>query len=334
MNPIEREDIHIISRHSNLDKKKVAGLLQANVYNSKEAWQKFLQLFFITLGIGFTVAGIIFFFAYNWADLHKFAKIGLVEALILLTTGLIFLPKLNTNTRNIILTGAAALVGVLFAVFGQVYQTGTNAYDFFLAWVVFITLWTLVSDFAPLWLLYLLLVNTTIVLYAQQVARNWEGLFVITLLFVINTLVLVAFTMLSKYKKELHAPGWFLNTIALAATTFATIGMVIAIFDGGSGISAVLLLFTVVAFASGFWYGLKYRKLFYLSIIPLSVIIILSALILEMWGESSMLLFVCLFIIGSVTGVIKGLLSLQQKWAAETSATTLADQSKNDDYEK
>lgn len=333
MNPIEREDIHIISRHSNLDKKKVAGLLKANVYNNKEAWQKFLQLFFITLGIGFTVAGIIFFFAYNWASLHKFAKIGLVEALILITTGLIFLPKLNANTRSIILTGAAALVGVLFAVFGQVYQTGANAYDFFLAWVVFITLWTLVSNFAPLWLLYLLLVNTTIVLYAQQVARNWEGIHVMTLLFVINTMVLVAFTLLSRYKKELHAPGWFLNTIALAATTFATIGMVIAVFDEGSGASGLLILFALPAFASGIWYGLKYRKLFYLSIIPLSIIVIFSALVMEMSGDGSMLLFVCMFIIGSVTGVIKGLIALQRKWALDTTVAT-ADQHKINENEK
>jgi len=333
MNPIEREDIHIISRHSNLGKETVAGLLQANVYNSKGAWQKFLQLFFITLGIGFTVAGIIFFFAYNWADLHKFAKIGLVEALILITTGLAFLPKLNANTRNIILTGAAALVGVLFAVFGQVYQTGANAYDFFLAWVIFISLWVWVSNFAPLWLLYLLLINTTIVLYAQQVAKNWEGIYVMTLLFMINTVMLVAFTVLSRCKKELHAPGWFLNTIALAATTFATIGMVIAVFDEGSGAPGLLILFTLTAFASGIWYGLKYRKLFYLSIIPLSIIIIFSALLMEMSGDESMLLFVCMFIIGSVTVVIKGLIALQRKWALDT-PVAIADQHKNNENEK
>lgn len=333
MNNIEREDLHIVSRHSNLGKKKVAELLEANIYNNKEAWQKFLQLFFITLGIGFTVAGVIFFFAYNWASLHKFAKMGLVEALILVTTGLIFLPKLNSNTRNIILTGAAALVGVLFAVFGQVYQTGANAYDFFLAWVVFITLWTAVSNFAPLWLLYLLLVNTTIVLYTQQVAKNWDEIFIFALLFVINTVVLFSFTMLSKYKKEVHTPGWFLNTIALASITYATIGMVIGVFEGNAKSFPFLILFTIIAFAAGIWYGLKDRKLIYLSIIPLSSIIILSALLLRTSEDGSMLLFVCMFIIGSVTMVIKGLLSLQRKWAGEKSHPGLADQHEIDKNE-
>lgn len=333
MNHIEREDVHIVSRHSNLGKKRVTGILEANIYTNKEAWQKFLQLFFITLGVGFTVAGVIFFFAYNWASLHKFAKIGLVEALILVTTGLIFLPKLNTNTRNIILTGAAALVGVLFAVFGQVYQTGANAYDFFLAWVVFITLWTVVSNFAPLWLLYLLLVNTTIILYTQQVAKDWDEIFIFTLLFVVNTLVLLGFILLYKYKKDLHTPGWFLNTIALASVTYATIGMVIGVFEGNAGSFPFLVLFTIIAFAAGIVYGLKARKLVYLSIIPLSSIIILSALLLKTSNDGSMLLFVCMFIIGSVTLVIKGLLSLQRQWANEASHKVLADQHEKDKNE-
>ncbi|MCH5689635.1 DUF2157 domain-containing protein [Niabella sp. W65] len=221
-----------------------------------------------------------------------------MEALILITTGLVFLPKLNTDTRSIILTGAAALVGVLFAVFGQVYQTGANAYDFFLAWVIFISLWVWVSNFAALWLLYLLLVNTTIVLYAaEQVAQNWQGIFVLTLLFVVDAMVLLVFLLLSRYKKGLHAPGWFLNTIALAATTYATIGMVMAVFDEVKGASVLLFVCALVAFASGIWYGLKYRKLFYLSIIPLSIIIILSAFFLRMSDDGSMLLFVCMFII-------------------------------------
>ena len=116
----------------------------------KEAWQKFFRLFFISLGVGFTVSGIVFFFAYNWADLNKFIKIGLIEALIITTISLVLFLRININTRNIILTGASVLVGVLFAVFGQIYQTGANAYDFFLVWTIFVTLWVVGNYSAPL----------------------------------------------------------------------------------------------------------------------------------------------------------------------------------------
>lgn len=107
MKNIQREDVYIISRHSNLTEPSIDRILKANIFNNKETWQKFFKLFFITLGIGFTVAGIIFFFAYNWADLHKFTKIGLTEELIIVTTSFVLFPKINTNIKNIILTGAA-----------------------------------------------------------------------------------------------------------------------------------------------------------------------------------------------------------------------------------
>ncbi|WP_293916089.1 MULTISPECIES: hypothetical protein [unclassified Sphingobacterium] len=64
MNKIEREDIYIISRHSNLTEEEIAEVLKGDIFNDRSAWEKFLRLFFMVLGIGFTVAGIVFFFAY------------------------------------------------------------------------------------------------------------------------------------------------------------------------------------------------------------------------------------------------------------------------------
>ncbi|MCS3871437.1 putative membrane protein [Chryseobacterium ginsenosidimutans] len=212
---IQREDLHLISRHSNLTEQEIEKALQENVYNDREMWQKFLRLFFITLGIGFTTAGIIFFFAYNWADLHKFAKIGLTEGLIIATTIVALLPKIKSSTRKIILTGSAFLVGVLFAVFGQIYQTGANAYDFFLAWTLFITLWVIVSNFAPLWLLYIVLINTTFILYSQQVVKDWSEILIVSILFFINTAFLIVSVLLSKYKKIENLPNWFTTILAL-----------------------------------------------------------------------------------------------------------------------
>lgn len=310
---MKREDIHIIGRHSNLTEKGIAEALKENVYNDKEAWQKFFQLFFISLGIGFTVSGIIFFFAYNWTNLHKFAKIILTEGMLIATTILVLLPKINSNIRNIILTGASVLVGVLFAVFGQIYQTGANAYDFFLAWTVFVTLWVIVSNFAPLWLLYLILINTTFILYSQQVAKDWSEVFVYSSLFIINTTVLISAIVLGKKK----IPNWFLNTVALASVSFATIGVVSGIFDKDQAIFPVLILIIAIAFTLGIWHGLKTKRGFYLSVIPFSLIIIVSALLIKISDGEMMFLFVSLFIIASVTLTIKKLIDIQKKWGNE-----------------
>lgn len=310
---MQREDIHIIGRHSNLTEKGIAKALKENVYNDRETWQKFFQLFFISLGVGFTVSGIVFFFAYNWADLHKFVKIGLTEGVLIATTILVLLPKINGNIRNIILTGASVLVGVLFAVFGQIYQTGANAYDFFLAWTVFVTLWVLVSNFAPLWLLYLVLINTTFILYSQQVAKDWSEVFICSLLFIINVTVLISAIFWGKKK----IPNWFLNTVALASISYATIGVVIGIFDKHQVTFPILILITAIAFALGIWHGLKTKSGFYLSVIPFSLIIIVSAFFIKISDGEMMFLLVSLFIIASVTLTIKNLIDIQKKWTNE-----------------
>ena len=313
MTNIQREDIHIVSRHSDLTEQAVDKVLKENVYNDKETWQKFLRLFFISLGVGFTVSGIVFFFAYNWADLHKFAKIGLTEGVLIATTILVLLPKLNISIRNIILTGASVLVGVLFAVFGQIYQTGANAYDFFLGWTVFVTLWVLISNFSPLWLLYLVLINTTFILYSQQVAKDWSAVFVCTLLFIINSAVLISAISFGKKK----TPNWFLNTVALASASYATIGVVIGIFDKHQTAFPILILITAIVFALGIWYGLKTKSGFYLSVIPFSLIIIVSSLLIKISDGEMMFLLVSLFIIASVTLTIKNLIDIQKKWTNE-----------------
>jgi len=317
MTDIQREDIHIISRYSNLTEQGIEKALKENVYNDKEKWERFLRVFFITLGIGFTVSGIIFFFAYNWAELHKFAKIGLTQGLVIITTILVLYPKIDINIRSIILTGSAILVGVLFAVFGQIYQTGANAYDFFLAWTVFVTLWVIVSNFAPLWLLYLILINTTIILYSEQVAKDWSEVFVFTLLFIINTIALLLSFLLSKYKKLATIPNWFINTVTLASTSYATIGIVIGIFDKYQVVFPILIFITSIVFTLGIWHGLKAKSGFYLSVIPFNLIVIISAFLIKISDGEMMFLLVSFFIIASVTLVIKNLINIQKKWTNE-----------------
>lgn len=314
MTKIEREDIHIVARHSNLSKKSIDTLLKNQVYSDKLSWDKFLRLFVISLGIGFTTAGIIFFFAYNWADLHKFIKIGLIEGIVIILSLVILFSKLSLDVKNILLTGTSILVGVLFAVFGQIYQTGANAYDFFLGWTMFIAIWVLVSNYPPLWLLFLILINTSIVLYSEQVAQNWSEVFVYTLLFFINASSLIFFLFTKKKYQNINVPIWFSNLVALLSISFSTIGIATGIFDEIQTSFFILSIITAILYGVGIRYGLKVKSGFYLSIIPFSVIIIITALFLKLSNEAGMFFFISFFVIGSVTIVIKNLISLQKKW--------------------
>lgn len=315
MSKINREDIQIISSHSNWSISSVEKALQDNVYNSSGSWKKFLKLILLVLGIGFSVAGIIFFFAYNWAHLNKFAKIGIVQSLIIITTALAIIPRSSQAMKNIFLTGASVLIGVLFAVFGQIYQTGANAFDFFLAWTICITIWVLVSGFAPLWLIWIALMNTVIVLYSQQVANTWRETDVLVLLTILNALILLSSLFLNWSKTKIHI--WFTNTIALAVVSFSTIGICIGIFDKFHPSFAIQLLVTAILYISGFFYGIRNKRAFYLSVIPFSLIIIIATLLIKISDNEWMFLLASLFIIGSVTFLIIKLIGLQKTWANE-----------------
>lgn len=311
---IEREDIQIISRHSNWSEKSIDKILKDKIYSNKESWQKFIRLFFISVGVSFITVGIIFFFAYNWADLHKFVKVGLVEGLIIITTLTLLFSKIRLDVKNVILTGTAVLVGVLFAVFGQIYQTGANAYDFFLGWTMCITLWVVVSNFAPLWLIFITLINTTLILYSQQVAHDWSEVFVFTLLFVINILFLAIALFGKKYIKETKPPIWFCNLIALAAVSFSTIGIIFGVFDQQKTPFFALIIIASILYGFGIKYGLKVKSGFYLSIIPFSIIVIISTFLIKLSDDAGMFFIISLFVIASVTFVIKNLIDLQKKW--------------------
>jgi uncharacterized membrane protein len=314
MTKIKREDIQIISRHSNWSEKNINKILKEEIYSSQKSWEKFLKLFFISLGVSFTTAGIIFFFAYNWDGLHKFIKIGLVEGSIIITTLTVVLSKISLDIKNILLTATSMLVGVLFAVFGQIYQTGANAYDFFLGWTIFITLWVVISNFAPLWLLFITLINTTLILYSQQVAHDWSEIFIFTLLFAINILFLVISLFCKNKTPKITPPIWFTNLIALAAVSFSTIGISLGILGHQQTSFFVLIMITSIFYGVGIKYGLKVKSSFYLSIIPFSSIIIISAFLVKLSNDAAMFFIISLFVITGVTFVIKNLIRLQKKW--------------------
>lgn len=318
VNP-DREDIHIISRHSNLSAPSMRAALRQFVYSGKDAWQQFLRIFFLSLGAGFMIAGVIFFFAYNWDQLHKFVKLGIMEGLvILLTIGSVFI-KSNVLVRKILLTTASMLVGVLFAVFGQVYQTGANAYDLFLNWMLCITIWVIVAEFAPLWLIWIALANITAIFYLEQLGQQVPRLTALLVLFLINTASL-KLTLLLKHRSTYQPPQWFIMILAIAAAVFGTIGVSIGIFDPPDLVFSLLLTAVLLGFGAGIWYGLTQHSTFFLALTGCSAIVILCAAILNASNDSGAILFISVFLAGSITALIKSLLILQKKWSHEKAA--------------
>ncbi|MEM9648134.1 MAG: DUF2157 domain-containing protein [Bacteroidota bacterium] len=314
MQKIGREDIQIIAKHSNWSNKGVSKALEDHVYHKAKDWHQFLKWLFLGLGISFAVAGVIFFFAYNWDDLHKFVKLGIIGFLTIACVLGALLTETKPPLKKMLVTAASILVGVLLAVFGQVYQTGANAYELFLNWTFFIALWVVIVHFAPLWTVFVTLVNVTIVLYSEQVAHRWSEVFLFTLLFWINTIILVVFILVGKWRESLYLPTWFTHLLALAAITCSTLGNVTGIFDAVDSSYYLLTMTTLLVYAAGIWYGLSHKSPFYLSIIAFSLIVISSAYLIRLSDDAGMFLLISLYIITAITLVIWALIKLHKKW--------------------
>ncbi|WP_321338392.1 DUF2157 domain-containing protein [uncultured Cohaesibacter sp.] len=128
-------------------------------------WARWAMVMLMAFGTGLVLTGIVFFFAFNWTSIPDLAKLALIEAGIILTAlGAWLLPGESLAGR-LLLMAAAVLTGVFLAVFGQIYQTGADAWQLFALWAALITLWTLVGRFLPLWVLWLGLINLAFYLW-------------------------------------------------------------------------------------------------------------------------------------------------------------------------
>ncbi len=160
-----------LDRHL-LDELSQRGTISADVRLESLNWlhpahlrARWAMVMLMAFGIALVLTGIIFFFAFNWASIPDLAKLALIEAgIILCAFGAWLLSRENLAGR-LLLMAAAVLTGVFLAVFGQIYQTGADAWQLFALWAALITLWTLIGRFLPLWILWLGLINLAFYLW-------------------------------------------------------------------------------------------------------------------------------------------------------------------------
>ncbi len=159
-----------------IERLREAGLLPGTRYlaaaraaRDRAYWSVWGRRALLALGLGQFLSGVVFFFAYNWADLSENAKFGIVEGAIALTIIGALLVGPDRLVARMLLIAASVLVGVLLAVIGQTFQTGADAYELFLAWAVLILPWVIASRSAALWLVWFVILQLAVSLFADQV---------------------------------------------------------------------------------------------------------------------------------------------------------------------
>lgn len=288
-----------------------------------DEWRQFIDKMLLLLATTLLLTGVIFFFAYNWAEMHRFIKFALLQVTLLSMALFASLRGLERLSGQAALLAAAVLLGALLAVYGQTYQTGADAFGLFLTWAILIIPWVLLSTFASMWLLLLVLLNLSLVLYWGQVIevqhyQPYTALFL--LVFLLNAAAMFAWE--STYKQGLSwLKGYWLGVIIFGtALTFLMIPTLQAIIEFGHKWQSNPLLPVAAVLYTGltsfilWYYRYQRHDLLLLAISLLSIIIVLTTLISKILPINALvLLILALLVIGQA--------SLATKWLQQTAKT-------------
>ena len=285
--------------------------LRSGVYAQRPGWNRFLQTVLLGLGLGLLACGLVFLLAFNWDALSSYQQLGLAGLGVAVPALLAAGPWFSRLTRMSLLTAAAFMVGALFAVYGQIYQTGANDFEFFLAWFLFITVWAVAADFAPLWLLWLLVGNTALYFFGEQVLGGYRTYQALAIGAGATAFALLGFAVWNRWRSEFYS-DWFLNLVALGVAGLAVSSFTYALWSNTPATLTVRL--AMLALIVGLLvaaYAL--RRTGWLSIFALALITMLTVL----FGRD-LDSIVAFFIIGLLAlGSTMGAAFLIRKWTLE-----------------
>jgi uncharacterized membrane protein len=268
-------------------------------------WRRFLDLLTLWLGAVFLAAGVIFFFAYNWKAMGRFAKFGIAEALLLAAVVSSWRLGLERTTGKAALLVATLLTGALLALVEQTYQAGADNWTLFFRWALLVLPWVVITRFAPLWLVWLLLVNLATGLYCK--APGAFGFLAdvrttIWMLAVVNTLALVVWELAAGEEMPWLLERWAPRIVAAAALFFVTCLAVFGITDRNISGFAELLAYAACLAGSYAVYRRRQRDLYMLTQGVLSLITVITTFLghnlARSGGDAGVFFFLGIVVLG------------------------------------
>ena len=301
---------------------KVAEALAATkIVPDGKAWRSFIDQLLLWLG-GLALAfAAMFFVAYNWNDIGRFAKFGLVEACLVLAIVAHWKLADRQVAGQVSLFVATILLGVLLALYGQTYQTGADPWQLFCNWALLASPWVVIARFPALWVLWLALINLSMVLYHQALGSVFDLMFgydsgVYWLIFLCNSLALIVWELLTATWPWLNE-RWAIRLLAVAGGIPVTWLVLHQIFDSQEASSWAALAWGIWLTCLYLVYRKKRPDLFMLAGGCLSgIVVLLSFLGEHMLDEPSAgsMLFLAVLVIGLGTGAAVWLKKVQQEW--------------------
>lgn len=298
----------------------------AGLVPTAAGWVGLLQRLLLAFGVAYLCAGAAAFIAHNWAELHRFAKFAGIELALVMAVAVAARRGLDSVGGRASLFAAAVLVGVLLALFGQVYQTGADPYGLFLAWALFLVGWAAIGRHLGLWMLVLILANLSLIMYWTQLVRPPDGWWSLSQavgpmvwlpltvtdaglagwLFMLNATVLVAWEANALRRSDVAGKRWFPRAIVLAMLVMTTIGTWAFVLEvtpaSAAGVLAPLCFVLLVGGCLWFYTGPR-RDLGILTATLAALIVIVTTVFLRALGfDDGTALVLAVLVLGQTIG--------------------------------
>ena len=197
------------------------------------SWQRYLNLLFLLLTVGFLTSGVITLIAANLDYFSDLAKIYGLQTLLVVTVVLgiyCFIresrrqakEKLKWKTYSLFFV-VSVLIGGLFTLVGQTYQTGADVWQLFAVWTLCQLPFLLLFPNVASALLFAATANVAFYLFNEQNSHNSMCYAVL-----INAGLLVISELFSK---AFHDQHWHILPKVFLVLTFASLFGLIVIYD-------------------------------------------------------------------------------------------------------
>ncbi|KEY57680.1 DUF4401 domain-containing protein [Serratia sp. DD3] len=258
-------------------------------------WRRFLSVFLALLGLLALVAGAIFFIAWNWVAMPRMAKFALIELLIL-ALALVVWWRWYDALSQMALLAVGLSFGGLFALYGQVYQTGADSWELFRAWAFVLLPLALIGRQNGLWLCTWVIANLAFQLYhssqTTSLFDSWMTDFTLPGYLAVQGLCLIVREALAEYASKKEPTSWLASRWLprvmmgyLLLTITPLINQAIWNWQGSYTAIMVLILWGATLLAGYFYYRYRRPDLCMLTLGVISLMVVGCVLLTQMFDS-------------------------------------------------
>ena len=272
-----------------------------------------IKKFFLIFSIVFLIAGITSFTAYNWATMSNVEKLAVPSVLII--AGLVAYLFLEKEIyKNLAIFFSSFMIGTLFAVYGQVYQTGADVWVLFRNWALFLIIPMVATGYYSVMTLFSIVVAISTSFYLDLYLSGAIIPFLSSLIFGV---ILIVYPFLQKSFKFKFNNIFYNTMIGIFYICFMTSGFAAIIVDDYSFIALILY----IAFVGGIYLvGCGQLKKITVKIFSITALGFFGvAFIMKMIKNifftdvTLYILLSLLVIIGTIAGVVKSVSKLENE---------------------